>query len=153
MPVDLIPMSSIHNPSKSADTFIQRIHSLHNEIRMRINLQNDSYKISAYSHRRFIEFQVGDDLLVRIRPEPFPQWIAKKLQARSTGPFKVLKRLGPNAYALDLPPNMGISATFNVEDRVPFRGPPMCPNNPTSTPSTNRVDHLFELTTFHNRFP
>ena len=53
--------------------------------------------------------------MVRVRPERFPQGIAKKLQARSTGPFKILKRFGPNAYVLDLPSDMGINSTFNVE--------------------------------------
>ena len=129
MPVDLIPMPSIHRPSESAHAFIHHIHALHNEIRRRINMQNEYYKSSIDSHSRYIEFQVGDEVMVRVRPERFPQGIAKKLQARSTGPFKILKRLGPNAYVLDLPFDMGISSTFNVEDLVPFRG--------SSTPSAN----------------
>ena len=51
MPVDLIPMSSIHCPSESVDAFIHHIHALHNEIRRRINKQNEYYKSSADSYQ------------------------------------------------------------------------------------------------------
>uniref|UniRef100_A0A2N9HIL9 CCHC-type domain-containing protein n=1 Tax=Fagus sylvatica TaxID=28930 RepID=A0A2N9HIL9_FAGSY len=39
----------------------------------------------------------GDYVMIRIRPERFPSGTVKKLQARSAGPFKVLKRIGSNA--------------------------------------------------------
>lgn len=73
---------------------------------------------------------VGNYVMVRIRPEKFPQGIARKSQACSTGPFKVLKMVGSYAYLLELLPDMGISPTFNVEDLVLFRGPTILPNSP-----------------------
>ena len=60
--------------------------------------------------------------MVCVKPKRFPQGIAKKLLARSNDQIKVLKRLDPNACVLDLPPDMGTSSTFNVEDLVPFLG-------------------------------
>jgi len=36
--------------------------------------------------------------------------------ARGDGPFKVLAKVGANAYKLELPVDMAVSATFNVED-------------------------------------
>ena len=47
----------------------------------------------------------------------------KKLQARGVGPFKILRRVGPNAYVVDLPPEYGINSTFNVADLVAYKEP------------------------------
>ncbi|KAL6191584.1 hypothetical protein ACLB2K_037974 [Fragaria x ananassa] len=59
--------------------------------------------------------------MARVRPERFKRGKAKKLQARSIGPFRILQRAGTNAYVLELPSEMGISSTFNVEDLLPYK--------------------------------
>ena len=41
---------------------------------------------------------------------------------RSEMPFQILKKINSNAYMVDLPPDFGISCTFNVEYLVPYRG-------------------------------
>ena len=61
--------------------------------------------------------------MIRIRPKRFPSGTAKKLQARSAGPFKILKQMGPNAYVIDLPHDYGISSSFNIEDLVAYKSP------------------------------
>jgi len=43
-----------------------------------------------------------------------------KLMARSDGPFKVIEKVGSNAYKLQLLGGMAISATFNVGDLNPY---------------------------------
>lgn len=121
MQVNLIPISSIHRPSASADSFASHIHAMHEEIRKKINMHSESYKLAANSHGCNVEFQIGDYVMVCKRPKRFPQGIARKLQARSIGPFKVLKRVGSNMYVLELPPHMGVSPTFNVEDLVLYQ--------------------------------
>lgn len=40
--------------------------------------------------------------------------------ARGDGPFKVLAKVGANAYKLELPGDMTVSATFNVGDLSPY---------------------------------
>ena len=61
--------------------------------------------------------------MIRIQPERFPSGTIKKLQARSVESFKVLKRMGPNAYIIDLPHDYGISSSFNIEDLVAYKSP------------------------------
>ena len=39
---------------------------------------------------------------------------------RSDGPFKILEKIGPNAYKVDLPGEYGVSTTFNVADLSPY---------------------------------
>lgn len=41
VPIDLIPMLATHRPSESTSTFVQHIHSLHEELRRKIILSND----------------------------------------------------------------------------------------------------------------
>ena len=96
---------------------------MHNEIRKKIQVSNSQYKIHADTHRHHAEFQVGDYVMIWIRLEWFPSRIVKKLQARSASPFKVLKRMGPNAYVIDLPHDYGISSSFNIEDLVAYKSP------------------------------
>ena len=68
--------------------------------------------------------------MIRLKPERFPPGTLKKLHARGAGPFKVIKKVGPNAYVLELSPELGISSTFNISDLVEYREPTMIPSEP-----------------------
>lgn len=80
--------------------------------------------------------------MVRIRPERFPKHSFKKLFARACGPYRILKRLGSNAYLIDLPPDLSISPIFNVEDLTLHRGtfePPTFSASVTGGSATSSV--------------
>ena len=66
--------------------------------------------------------------MIRVRSERFPSETFQKLHARGACPFKVLKKVGPNAYILDLPQDYGISPTFNVSDLIEYKEPAMIPS-------------------------
>ena len=51
-----------------------------------------------------------------------------------------MKQVGPNAYVLDLPPDYGISSTFNTEDLVAFKGTPVIPDALFDDPLLDLVD-------------
>ena len=109
-----------------------------------IFMSNACYKIRVDSHCRYLEFNVGDYVMIRIRPKWFPSKTVRKLQARSVGPFIVLKRVGQNAYVIDLPYDYGISLTFNIKDLVAYKDPAITttgthppPPNPQTSPTPN----------------
>ena len=93
-------------------------------------MSNDAYKRQADSRKHFKEFSVGDFVMIRFRPEWFSTGTIKKLHARSAGPYKIIKKIGPNAYVLELPPDLGISSTFNISDLVEYSKPAMIPSEP-----------------------
>ena len=126
-PIDLAPLPLHTHVSASALSMAEHIRSLHSDIRRRIEISNEHYKELADAHRRPREFQEGDHVMIRVRPERFPSGVVKKLQARGAGPFRVLKRVGSNAYVIDLPDDYGISSTFNVADLVAYRDPAAIP--------------------------
>ena len=72
--------------------------------------------------------------MIQIRLERFSSGAIKKLQARSARPFKVLKRIGPYAYVIDLPHGYGISSSSNKEDLVAYEGPTVNSNTPFNEP-------------------
>ena len=129
-PVNLIPLPVHTRVSESAESFAQHVRSLHQDIIKQIDLNNEIYKKWADSHRRHQEFQEGDYVMIRLRAERFPPGTVKKLHARGAGPFKILKRVGPNAYVVDLPSDYGISSTFNVSDLLSYKEPTAIPSNP-----------------------
>ncbi|GJY51189.1 putative reverse transcriptase domain-containing protein [Tanacetum coccineum] len=69
--------------------------------------------------RRLMEFKVGDKVMLKVSP-----WkgvirfgTRGKLSPRFVGPFKVIKRMGPVAYKLELPDKLrGIHNTFHVSN-------------------------------------
>ena len=52
--------------------------------------------------------------MIKLRQKIFRLGTLKKLYSRGAGPFKIIKKLGPNAYVLELPSNFGISSIFNI---------------------------------------
>ena len=78
--------------------------------------------------------------MIRIRPERFPSGTVKKLQAHSAGPLKVLKRMGPNTYVIDLPHDYGISSFFNIEDLVAYKIPTAIPDISFDESLPNPID-------------
>jgi hypothetical protein len=38
------------------------------------------------------------------------------------GPFKIIEKINDNAYKLELPPELGVSPTFNISYLKPYLG-------------------------------
>lgn len=102
--------------------FSSYIRNVHEECKQRLTFHTNSYAVSANSKRKDRQFSEGDMVLVRLRPERFSPGSFTKLHARRAGPFKVLKKLGTNAYVIELPSDFGISRVFNIEDLNAFKG-------------------------------
>ena len=66
--------------------------------------------------RKYVEFEVGDMVWVHLRKDRFPLGKFGKLKPRVEGPFKIIKKIGENAYKLQLPDKYEISPMFNVKD-------------------------------------
>ena len=126
----MVPLSTHARVSESAAQFEQHVRDLHKEISQKINLNNEIYQKLANSRKRAKEFNLGDYVKIRLRPKRFPSGTLKKLHARGAGPFKMIKRIGSNAYVLELPPELGISSTFNISVLTEHREPAMIPSEP-----------------------
>ena len=119
-PIDLLPLPMDCKVSFEAKERAKEMQGLHERIRAHIEKINEAYKNKANKNRKGMEFQPGDLVWLHLRKERFPSRRKNKLMSRGDGPFKVISKVGPNAYKLELPGEMGVSATFNVGDLSPY---------------------------------
>ena len=86
-------------------------------IREQLQRTQQLMKERADTKRREVEFEVGDMVLVKIRPyrqRSLAKRINEKLSARFYGPFEVLAKVGRVAYKLKLTEGTKIHPTFHV---------------------------------------
>ncbi|KAA3483481.1 DNA/RNA polymerases superfamily protein [Gossypium australe] len=86
-------------------------------IRARLKEASDRQKSYFDLKRKDIEFAVGDKVFLKVSPWKKVLRFGRKgkLSPRFIGPYRVLKRVGPVAYQLELPPELGqIHDVFHV---------------------------------------
>ena len=74
-------------------------------------------KVAADGHRRDVQYKVGDLVYLKLRPYrlcSLAHKLNEKLSPRFFGPYKVLQRVGPVAYKLELPSSTSIHPVFHV---------------------------------------
>ncbi|GKF48456.1 putative reverse transcriptase domain-containing protein [Tanacetum coccineum] len=88
-------------------------------IKERLKAARDRQKSYADNRRKPLEFEVGDQVLLKVSPWKGVVRFGKKgkLAPRYVGPFEILERIGPVAYHLRLPQELSsVHDTFHVLD-------------------------------------
>ncbi|GJY61859.1 putative reverse transcriptase domain-containing protein [Tanacetum coccineum] len=89
------------------------------QIRQRSQDARDWQRSYANVRRKPLEFQVGDRVMLKVSPRKGVIRFGKqgKLNPRYIGPFKILERIGPVAYKLELPEELSnVHSTFHISN-------------------------------------
>jgi hypothetical protein len=92
---------------------------------LREHLLRAQARIKAYAdkNRTEREFQVGEDVLLKLQPYAQTSVINRpcaKLAFKYFGPFKIIERFGMVAYKLALPQDCSIHPVFHISQLKPF---------------------------------
>jgi hypothetical protein len=121
-PIDILPLPTserIHSDAKERADFILQMHETtkHN-----IEKMNEKYRIAGSKDRKEVKLEPGDLVWLHLKKDRFPNLRKSKLMPRADGPFKIIEKINHNAYKLELPPEFGVSPTFNISDLKPYLG-------------------------------
>ncbi|GKB78402.1 putative reverse transcriptase domain-containing protein [Tanacetum coccineum] len=108
--------SQLHHPELICETF-EKIGKA--SIKNRLLTARSRQKSYADRRTKPLEFEVGD--LVLLKESPWKGVVrfgkSEKLSPRYIGPFKILARVGPVAYTLELTKELkGVHSTFHVSN-------------------------------------
>jgi hypothetical protein len=95
---------------------------MHETTKLNIEKMNEKYRIATSKGRKKVKLEPGDLVWLHLRKERFPELRKSKLMSHATGPFKILAKINDNAYKLELPPEFGVSSSFNISDLRPYFG-------------------------------
>lgn len=115
----LICWSEIGESQLSGPEIVQETTDKIQQIRERLKVARDRQKSYADRRRKPLEFTVGDKVLLKVSPWKGVVRFGKrgKLSPRFVGPFKIIQRIGPVAYQLELPEEMnGVHDVFHVSN-------------------------------------
>jgi len=109
-PIDLLPSPTTERTQSDASARAEFIHKLHETTKTNIEKMNEKYRIAGSEGRKEIKLEPGDLVLLHLRKD------RSKLIPRAAGPYKVIDKINDNAYKLELPPEFGVSPSFNISD-------------------------------------
>jgi hypothetical protein len=95
---------------------------MHETTKLNIEKINEKYRIAASKGRKEVKLELGDLVWLHLRKERFLELRKSKLMSRAAGPFKILAKINDNAYKLELPPEFGVSPSFNISYLRPYLG-------------------------------
>jgi hypothetical protein len=95
---------------------------MHETTKLNIKKMNEKYRIAASKGHKEVKLESSDLVWLHLRKERFPELTKSKLMSRATGPFKILAKIIDNTYKLELPPEFGVSPSFNISDLRPYLG-------------------------------
>ncbi|MCH96424.1 hypothetical protein A2U01_0017410, partial [Trifolium medium] len=111
-------------------------------------------KAQADKHRRDVQFEVGEQVLVKLQPCRQNSVALKKNQKlgmRYFGPFTINKKIGQVAYKLQLPLEVKIHPVFHISQLKPFKGQASDPYIPLPLTTHELVPILQPMTVLKNR--
>jgi hypothetical protein len=121
-PIDLLPLPPSEIVNLDATQLSEFIFKLHKTIKLQIEKMNERYRLAASKGRKEVKLEPSDLVWVHLRKDRFPDLRKSKLMPHATGPFKVLEKINDNLYKLELPPEFGVSPSFNISDLKPYLG-------------------------------
>ena len=94
-------------------------------VRARANIELAQHRQAHYAnqHRRDVTFKVGDQVLLsteHLRLAGAAGKRSPKFTYKYIGPFKIKRVVNPNAYELDLPPQLQIHPVLNISRLRPY---------------------------------
>jgi hypothetical protein len=115
-PIDLLPLPPSETTCFNASQRSEFILKMHETTKLNIEKINEKYRIAASKSHKEVKLEPGDLVWLYLRKEQFPKLRKSKLMSRAAGPFKILAKINDNAYKLELPPEFGVTPTFNISD-------------------------------------
>ena len=120
-----VPTATTTTPIPQADFFLQQLSSIHQELTENLNKATKAYKHQADKKRRPTpEIAVGSMVYLESKNLKV-RWVGRKLGPRKIGPLKVLEKISPLAYRVELPHGSSAHNVFHVSRLTPERRPPM----------------------------
>jgi hypothetical protein len=95
---------------------------LHETTKLNIEKMNEKYRLAASKGRKVVKLEPSDLVWLHLRKEGFLELRRSKLMSHATGPFKILAKINDSANKLELPPEFGVSPSFNISDLRPYLG-------------------------------
>jgi len=119
-PIDLLFLPTTERTHSNASARVEFIHKLHETTKTNIEKMNEKYRIAGSEGRKEIKLEPGDLVWLHLRKDRFPELRKSKLMPRAAGPYNIIEKINDNAYKLELPPEFGVSPSFNISDLKPY---------------------------------
>jgi hypothetical protein len=120
--IDLLPLpmgQKIHLDAKEQTELIPNLHITTKE---NIEKMNKRYQEAGSKGWKKVKLDPRDLVWLHLIKDHFPELRKSKLMPRVVGPFKIIEKINNNAYKLELPPEFGVSPTFNIANLKPIFG-------------------------------